>query len=200
MKKKVAAAPAWAASAEVARVARPLILSHHQDLAHARILYALCDRQETVRGATAWATASKLSGFQAWLACRAFFSVGLVPPEMSESPGDVFVMRVFRDFWNQADERLREAVVDHELCHFELTVDDEGEERYWIKPHDVEEFAAVLGRHGDYRGEASLLMSYVSSYERRTGQTKIDIEEQAVAPGQLPPPEYFRPMGGGVHR
>jgi hypothetical protein len=48
---------------------------------------------------------------------------------------------------NLSDER-RIALIDHELCHFSREVSDEGETKYVLLSHDVEEFSAIVRRWG----------------------------------------------------
>jgi len=50
-------------------------------------------------------------------------------------------------FWVSYPEK-RKALIDHELCHLW-----EGEEGLEVQGHEVEEFYAVIKRHGDWMGE-----------------------------------------------
>jgi len=70
-----------------------------------------------------------------------------------------FVILLNHEAWNRAgfDEKQRAALVDHELCHCQVAIDDEtGEPRedeygriVWrIRKHDIEEFKDVVARHG----------------------------------------------------
>jgi hypothetical protein len=76
--------------------------------------------------------------------------------------------REFREFdlvillnaaaWRTLNEQQRAALVDHELCHATIAQDKHGEpildERdrkcYRLRKHDIEEFHAVVKRHGVY--------------------------------------------------
>lgn len=61
----------------------------------------------------------------------------------------VHVAMQFRQwFWDHFDDRQREAVVYHELCHVEVSHDDAGNLRVKLREHDLEEFGAVMRRFG----------------------------------------------------
>jgi hypothetical protein len=55
--------------------------------------------------------------------------------------------------WTTLSKEQRVALVDHELCHFEVEYpdDDEKQRTIHITGHDVEEFTAVIERHGAWR-------------------------------------------------
>ena len=71
------------------------------------------------------------------------------------TPTEVFfgnvdaVMIVSKGAWFAMSGEQHIALVDHELCH--LLLDDEG--RVTLRAHDVEEFAAVIKRHGLWKGD-----------------------------------------------
>jgi hypothetical protein len=54
-------------------------------------------------------------------------------------------------------ERLREVLIDHELCHIGVELDeqgnpeltDQGRPKVFIKPHDIEDFQVIIDRHGE---------------------------------------------------
>jgi len=72
-----------------------------------------------------------------------------------------FVILLNQEFWERAEVTTlqRLALLDHELCHADVKLDEAGEpaedERgrrvYRIRKHDIEEFAAVVARHGCYK-------------------------------------------------
>lgn len=68
-----------------------------------------------------------------------------------------FLVILEEDYWLEADEREREILVYHELCHTTHAEDKNGAPRYdkdtgrpvfALVGHDVEEFAAVVRRYG----------------------------------------------------
>lgn len=72
-----------------------------------------------------------------------------------------FVILLNRDFWIdlRVTEPMREALLDHELSHAELALDKEGEPKidernhliFRTRKHDIEEFTAIVGRHGVWK-------------------------------------------------
>lgn len=61
-----------------------------------------------------------------------------------------YVMVIAEDEWHELTMDQRKALIDHELCH--CGFDDDGEPS--IFGHDLEEFGAVIERHGLWRGDA----------------------------------------------
>ena len=56
-----------------------------------------------------------------------------------------FVIIFAKDVWDVLNERQRESLVDHELCHCGKNKFD----NWCILQHDCEEFISVIERHGD---------------------------------------------------
>ena len=55
-----------------------------------------------------------------------------------------FVITIASDEWEMIDEKQRDALIDHELCH--CRKDDKGKPK--LVSHDIEEFACIIRRHG----------------------------------------------------
>lgn len=55
-----------------------------------------------------------------------------------------FVICVALDTWDAADDDMRAALIDHELCHCAF----DGDGKAYIRAHDIEDFAEVIERHG----------------------------------------------------
>jgi hypothetical protein len=116
---------------EVAEIAGKLINQHHRALKSAEIEYVFRSEATRKGGKEVLGKARKVSGLNAFL-----------------SPADgpqLFVMEIARDTWEELEPEQRKALVDHELCHFFV---DPETHAYDVLPHDVEEFEAVLKRHG----------------------------------------------------
>lgn len=71
-----------------------------------------------------------------------------------------FIVLLNREMWEALDEEQRLALVDHELCHAQVTLDgteakrdDRGRIVYRVRKHDVEEFREVVERHGLYKSD-----------------------------------------------
>lgn len=54
-------------------------------------------------------------------------------------------------WWMNADQNRREALVYHELCHFDTHVDDTGGATLRIVKHDLEMFVGEAAHFGDWR-------------------------------------------------
>lgn len=130
-------------------IAERLIADHHKDLAEAepRIEYVFRDKAAKSAGKSVWGRARKVSGLNAYLA-----------GDMDEVPADddedltLFAIEIAEDIWAQLDEQQRIALVDHELCHLQITEKD-GRLVLGLKHHDLEEFRAVIERHGLWRDD-----------------------------------------------
>jgi len=72
-----------------------------------------------------------------------------------------FVIILRREFWDQPSVRpdQRKALLDHELQHATVVLDQNGEPKedergrtvYRLRKHDIEEFTTIVGRYGCYK-------------------------------------------------
>jgi hypothetical protein len=72
-----------------------------------------------------------------------------------------FVILLNRKVWEDPDfsDEKRRALMDHELCHAAPSTDKDGAHRedergrkiYRVRKHDIEEFYAIVARHGCYK-------------------------------------------------
>lgn len=134
---------------EVARMGADLIAEHHHHLVDngdVRIEYLFCDPPPKSKGETVWGRARKVTGIGAWLAAEE-------PPDDNDhhDPEPFFIIEIAEAVWNVLDHAGRKALLDHELCHLEVTIDDDGDAKLSLAAHDVEEFEQVIRRHGLWR-------------------------------------------------
>lgn len=122
-----------AADPEIVKLVTEIANEHHTCLDGARIAVIMRERAAKHRGRVVLATASKPSA--------------KVKPLLNGNYQ--FVICIAGDEWQDLTPEQRRAVVDHELCHCDF--DDDGEPR--MKAHDYEEFAAIVERHGMWRGD-----------------------------------------------
>lgn len=115
---------------EVQAVAAKLISDYHTHLAEARIAYLFRKGEWNSKGRT-----------QFGKACKA-------PEQWAFMSGFELLVIINKTVWDYADEKKREAVVDHELCHIEKDIDAKGNPKWITAHHDVEEFSIVIQRHG----------------------------------------------------
>jgi hypothetical protein len=75
-----------------------------------------------------------------------------------------FIILLSKDWWGDPNTTAeqREALIDHELCHAapalddrtgEQKVDERGRKVWRMRKHDIEEFSAVVHRHGIYKSD-----------------------------------------------
>lgn len=91
--------------------------------------------------------ARKISGLNAYLAAE--FADDEIPP--ADRDDTFLVIEIAEKEWVELTTAQRRALVDHELCHFVLDEDDDGNETVSVVGHDLEEFRAVVERHGMWR-------------------------------------------------
>jgi Putative phage metallopeptidase len=59
-----------------------------------------------------------------------------------------YIIEAWRTGWDSCDEHGKEALVYHELLHVTSKVDKNGEVKWGIKKHDLEEFFDVARKYG----------------------------------------------------
>jgi len=151
-----------------------LVESFHEDLRQARIALGWCTSwKPDVDGRVTLGKCKKASDLDR---------------ELSEFD---FIILLARWFWRADDvtELQRRALLDHELCHAALKLDANGEpledERgrrvYRVRKHDIEEFTAVVDRHGCYKAD---LESFAAALRRSMSAQGFDpCAECADTPG-----------------
>jgi Putative phage metallopeptidase len=79
-------------------------------------------------------------------------------PDDGEEPARFFLIELPLDVWNALPADSREALLDHELCHCLV---DEDPQTGALKPklagHDLEEFVAVVRRHGLWKPDVEAM-------------------------------------------
>ena len=76
--------------------------------------------------------------------------------------------------WQNISDAGRLALVDHELCH--CGFNEEGE---YLIPHDVEEFKAVIDRHGFWKSDVKNFAESVLGHD--DGKVSVQPTEEAEA-------------------
>lgn len=131
-----------------------LVAAHHDDLCDARI-------------ALAWNTAWQpdVDGRVTLGKCK---KASDLDRELAEFD---FVIILRREFWEHplATDLQRKALLDHELQHATVTLDEDDEPRldergrivYRIRKHDIEEFGAIVARYGLYKRDLQWFVAQV---------------------------------------
>lgn len=141
--------PSYRDAPSVAAIAAHLIPKHHRHLAdfNVEVRCIFRDEAKRSRGHVTLGTASKLTGRSAFLA-RPDGTNHLGEPVDEYDPG-LFVIEIALDQWGRLEPDQRRALVDHELCHCKVDIHEEtGLPILAIQEHDIEEFEAVVHRHG----------------------------------------------------
>lgn len=162
---------------EVERIAAKLIKEHHENLnRHDVPVFAVFrDPVAKSKGRVVLGKARKISGLAAAL-------FGLAhQDDLGDDPTDFFVLEIAHKTWQELSPKQRIALVDHELCHFDVEVplDDYEPRKLLTRGHDLEEFRAVVERHGLWRPDVEAFA--------KTTQLALPLEEteegQAAAAG-----------------
>jgi hypothetical protein len=113
-------------------MASGLIPMYHPELATARFRYVFVDRASMKNGKPVRGKVRRISGVFDFLL-----------------EAD-FMMEVALDQWNELRDNQRQALVDHllEACTGEEDENDGGAMKWGVREPDVQEFAAILRRHG----------------------------------------------------
>lgn len=153
----------------VQRIAADLIPKHHQHLVDVRVDYVFRSKAAKTGGKTVFGKARKMSGLNAYLAQQDS------PDEApAEEALDFFVIEIAEDIWALLDQGQRIALVDHELCHCLIEFDDDGDATLKMKPHDLEEFKAVVERHGLWRPDVVEFAAVIT-------QGRLDLADEEPA-------------------
>lgn len=139
---------AFAPAPAVAEIATSLIVEHHGNLMGAPIVYVFIDPAPRVKGGIVLGRARVVKGLNAFLVALAGGEVDVTDDEPSDEDHAFFAMEIAYEEWHEASDGQRRALVDHELCHFYI---DPEEGKLSIRGHDIEEFGAVVRRHGLWR-------------------------------------------------
>lgn len=96
-----------------------------------------------------------------------------------------FLIEIARDVWDDASEEFQLALMDHELGHCGIRMDEDGQPgiddktnriRSYCKMHDIEEFEDVLERHGGYhKSLRKFLAAFVE--HKKAKKTEVDPDE-----------------------
>lgn len=159
----------------VERIAADLIAKHHPTLDDVRIEYVFLSDTPRSKGKDVWGRARKISGLNAYLAQED------QPTEAASGDVDFFVIEIAEPVWVILDSGQRVALVDHELCHC-TTVHDEdtGDLTLKIVAHDLEEFRAVVDRHGLWQPALAHFAEVVPFQQRRIDDALSDADVEAT--------------------
>lgn len=129
---------------DVRRVAQRLIAADFPRLRGLRIEYVFAEKTPKRHGAEVWGLARKIGSLSAFLA-------GALDDQDDGTAEEFFCVVISQPVWAKLDDLQKEALVFHELCHFGVEEDENGDSKLSILPHDLEEFGSVVKRYGLWR-------------------------------------------------
>lgn len=153
---------------QVKEIADQLIPHYHPEIASARIGYVSVDKASKKNGKPVLGKARKVSGVWEHLV------------ELD------FLIEVAQDQWNPATNRQRHALVDHllECC---TGVEDEktGEMKWTMRSPDVNEFTAILQRHGAWHEELEGLVQVAQQLNLDARIQEVEDDEVQQLQGEF---------------
>ena len=144
------------APSSVIHTAEQLINQYHPHLHDARIAFVMRKEAPVTNGRTTMAKASKVT------------PLNQVLIEYD------FLIWIAEDTWTSVTADQREALIDHELMHCAGNSD----EGWYMRQHDIEEFNAIIERHGMWRKDLVRMANAVRQLRVPFGETEMQIEYQ----------------------
>lgn len=112
------------------KLSEEIRMKHHEHLHNAEIVFLLTKKASVKGGRISYGKTRLANGLTKYFA-RADF-----------------VIVITAMLWDKATPEKRRVMVDHELCHCSYEEDEKGNRTWAIRHHDVEEFTAIVDRHG----------------------------------------------------
>lgn len=156
------------AESDVIGVVKASIKKYHPDLAEADVkvcvLMAMAEKDDK---GEPLGPALKLHGVQALAIAK------IIPYKQRAAGREDCEITIDEDWWKTASPPERDAIVDHELCHFEITRDSEGgvksddmgRPKLKTRHHDRDYgfFDGIARRHGDASQEVKQSKAFADS-------------------------------------
>lgn len=143
-------------------LAQELVKEHHPDLSDARIGILFRETVAYSRGNPVLGHAQKT-------------------PEMLKVYLDFdFIIWIAADAYADMDEKRRKALIDHELCHCKII-----EGTATMVGHDVEEFEAIINRHGLWSTNLVRIANSIKQMAFDLGETE-EVNENRGHIGSVP--------------
>lgn len=147
----------WPAGADLVMMAKELIIARHPVAKDAAIAYLLKKKHGEQNGKIVLGSCAKQS------------------PKNKMLHGWDFIIEIAWDMWALCDDRQREALLLHELCHI-----DKEDERWKIQPHSVEEHIEVVEAYGLWKPDLQAFAQVVNEAEAQAESRQMPIFSDAV--------------------
>lgn len=148
---------------DVEEVAHELIPKYHSHLANAEIAYLFYNKEIKRKGKRIAGTA-ETCGKKVKALCDKDFVITISYP-----------------VWKDLEDEQRLALVDHELEHCLVTEKEDGSMKCSTIPHDMEEFNAIISRHGLYHAGLEMLSNTileVVEQANNNNEDEISVEDE----------------------
>jgi hypothetical protein len=139
----------YASAENVEKEAMSLIPVYHPELATARCKYVFVDKASQKNGKPVRGKIRKVTGILEYLL-----------------EAD-FLMEIALDQWNELADTQRKALIDHllECCTGEEDEEDGGDMKWSVREPDVQEFSAILRRHGAWNDDLAAFASIAKTID-----------------------------------
>jgi hypothetical protein len=139
----------YADAENVENEAKGLIPLYHPELATARFKYVFVDKASVKNGKPVRGKVRRITGVLEFLV---------------ESD---FLMEIALDQWNELADTQRKALIDHllEACTGEEDEGDGGAMKWSVREPDVQEFSAILRRHGAWNDDLAAFASIAKTID-----------------------------------
>jgi len=160
----------WVAE-EVERTASLLIPKYHKTLGNANVRIAYFFRSDVPKrgGKFVFGSTKKIMGLNAALA---------------ESDEPFFCIVIAHPVWEVLPFKHRDALVDHELCHCGVEIDEQGNVNLTLRNHDVQEFSDIVHRYGAWSPDVQEFLNAALSAKKEPPPPMID--RMSLAAGEKP--------------
>ena len=149
-RKQVKEKTGYIPATEVQLLAARLIDRVHGHLAEANICYLFRTGKWESKGKVIYGKAEKVS--QKW-------------NYLTEHD---FIITINHEAWQCATEGQKKAILDHELTHCEKGEDSDGNPKWLIIPHSVEDFPSIIRRHGLWSRDLQNMIKAHEEYKQAT--------------------------------
>jgi len=152
---------------EVQEIAQEIIPRYHSGLVSCNIGYLFKNKEISKNGKLVIGTAEK---------CGAKTKAVSVYQAENAEPFD-FILTFAYPTWKNLSLKQKHAVVDHELAHCFVDTDDTtGDTKTKILSHDIEEFTAIVQRHGFWQADLEIF-GQIAASTREAEEAEEDIDE-----------------------
>lgn len=139
----------YASAENVEKEALGLIPVYHPELATARFKYVFVDKASMKNGKPVRGKVRRITGVLDFLL-----------------EAD-FLMEIALDQWNELADTQRKALIDHllECCTGEEDEESGGDMKWSVREPDVQEFSAILRRHGAWNDDLAAFASIAKTID-----------------------------------